>query len=92
MKKREGSASKDQQGETREKWNNLYDEIPIESEYTKKLKEGIDIYKKKSSKPKKGKDLGALGQDASAYDRLQMYLPPNLKLPNAMKLPGSPGR
>jgi hypothetical protein len=48
----------------------------VDSEYTRKLKEGIDIYKRRSSKPKKEtRDLGALGNDQSAYDRLQMYLP-----------------
>jgi hypothetical protein len=55
---------------------NAYDELPVVTEYTKKLKEGIDIYKKKTNKLKKmEKDLGALGGDALAYDRLQMYLP-----------------
>jgi len=65
--------------------------MPVVSEYTRKLKEGIDIYKKRSSKPKReSRDLGALGNDQSAYDRLQMYLPQNLKLPGNMKFPGYP--
>ena len=59
------------EGSRERETTNPYDEMPVVSEYTRKLKEGIDIYKRRSSKPKReSRDLGALGNDQSAYDRL----------------------
>ena len=50
-----------------ERPRNPYDDIVIESEYTRQLKDrmkdGIDIYKRKPSKTKQRKDLGGIEND-----------------------------